>query len=112
MTGATAVPVVVLVLFPATPPADVAALRELLATAGPEYVNIPGLRRKYFLSGEGVAGGIYEWVDGARAAAFHDEAWHADMTRRYGTRPEVRFFDSPAIADGQAGRLDIFLPGA
>ena len=106
----TKIPTVVIVLFPADTNLDTVALLHLLETAGPGYTNIPGLLRKYFLGGEGIAGGVYEWVDRASAEAFYDEAWYAAMRKQSGTDPDVRFFDSPAIADGVIHRLDIFLP--
>jgi hypothetical protein len=32
------------------------------------------------------------------------------MTERSGARPDVRYFDSPAIADGTEHELHIYLP--
>jgi len=104
------VPVVAVVTFPAPPPRSASETRAVLEKAGPEYTRIPGLRRKYFMSGGGEAGGVYEWDSRERAEAFYDEAWYATMTDSYGARPEVRLYDSPAIADGNTGRLEIYLP--
>lgn len=106
------IPVVAFVTFPMTATADAKAFRKVLEDAGPEYTRLPGLRRKYFLAGDGLAGGVYEWDCRASAEAFFDANWYRQMTARYGTRPEVRVFDSPAIADGLNHRLDIFLPPA
>jgi len=103
-------PTVVIVTFPATTDLDDRALRQLLESAGADYVNVPGLRRKYFLSGDGLGGGVYEWDCRASAEAFYDNAWHAMILERSGAVPDIRFFDSPAIADGVAHRLDVFLP--
>ena len=104
------IPVVVVVTFPMAPDIDALKLRQILTEAGPEYVDVPGLRRKYFLSGDGVAGGVYEWDCRRNADAFFDNAWYASMTERYGERPQVEFFDAPAVADGVQHRLEIFLP--
>lgn len=106
------IPVVAFVTFPMTATADAHAFRKILEEAGPEYTNLPGLRRKYFLAGDGLAGGVYEWDCRTSAEAFFNAGWYQQMTERYGTRPEVRFFDSPAIADGVAHQLQIFLPPA
>jgi hypothetical protein len=111
MTDKT-VPVVAFVTFPLTSDSDNPAFRKILAEAGPEYTHIPGLRRKYFLSGDGLAGGVYEWDSRARAAAFFDTQWYEQMAARYGARPEVRLFDAPAIADGVRHELEMFLPEA
>jgi hypothetical protein len=104
------IPVLAMVTFPAPPARDPATLRELLDSAGQAYTSIPGLRRKYFLNGDGEAGGAYEWENRARAEAFYDADWFATMTETYGARPQVRFFDSPAIADGINHRLEMYLP--
>jgi len=104
------IPTVAIVTFPAAADLDNRALRHLLETAGADYINVPGLRRKYFLSGDGLGGGVYEWDCRASADAFYDDAWFATMRERSGATPDVRFFDSPAIADGIEHRLDIFLP--
>ncbi len=106
------IPTVVIVMFPANTDQSTADLRALLESAGPDYINIPGLLRKYFLGGDGVAGGVYEWVDRASAEAFYDTNWYAAMREHAGAEPEVRFYDSPAIADGVNHELTIFLPGA
>lgn len=104
------IPVVAIVTFPADTNRPAADMRSLLETAGPAYVSIPGLRRKYFLQGDGIAGGVYEWGTRAQAEAFYDEAWYDAMTRRSGSRPEVVLFASPAIADGVRHELEIYLP--
>lgn len=104
------IPIVAIVTFPATANLDGHALRQLLETAGADYINVPGLRRKYFLSGDGLGGGVYEWDCRARAEAFYDDAWYATMRERTGAVPDVRLFESPAIADGIGHRLEIFLP--
>jgi hypothetical protein len=102
-------PVVAIVTFPARADRTAAEMRSLLEEAGPAYVAIPGLRRKYFLHRAGVAGGVYEWGARAQAEAFYDAAWYAAMTQRCGSRPDVTLFDSPAIADGINQRLEIYL---
>jgi hypothetical protein len=104
------IPLVAIVTFPANTSRPPAEMRSLLEEAGPAYVAIPGLRRKYFLHRAGVAGGVYEWATRAQAEAFYDEAWYAAMSQRSGARPEVTLFESPAIADGVNQKLEIYLP--
>jgi hypothetical protein len=103
-------PVVAIVTHKANTALTTEQMRDLLEQAGPAYTNIPGLRRKYFLHGDGVAGGVYEWETRAQAEAFYDEVWFSSMTARAGVRPDVVFFSSPAIADGVAHRLELYLP--
>ncbi len=102
-------PVVAIVIFKTMHSTDSIALRQLLEQAGPAYTNIPNLRRKYFISGDGVGGGIYEWTSRAKALAFYDEAWHSEAKQRFGSVPEITFYDAPAIADGIRHTLEIFI---
>ena len=104
------VPTVVIVMFPADTRLEGTDLRRLLEATGPDYVNVPGLRRKYFLGGDGEAGGVYEWADRASADRFHDESWRTAIREQSGAEPDVQFYDSPAIADGINHELTIFLP--
>ena len=106
----SSVPVVAVVTFPSSSQLDDAALRRLLEQAGPDYIHVPGLRRKYFLSGDGIGGGVYEWESRASADAFYDEAWYAMAKDRFGSVPEIVFYDAPAIADGVQHQLEIYLP--
>jgi len=103
------IPVVAFVTFPMAATGDAQAFRKILEDAGPEYTRLPGLRRKYFLAGNGLAGGVYEWDCRASAEAWFDTAWYEEMTTRYGARPEVQLFDSPAIANGVTHCLEIFI---
>jgi hypothetical protein len=60
----------------------------------PEYRDLAGLERKYFvLAMEDRVGGIYLWQDTQRADSFHDAAWHASLVNRYGAEPELRRFE-------------------
>ncbi|MDJ0926584.1 MAG: hypothetical protein QNJ73_02950 [Gammaproteobacteria bacterium] len=104
------IPVIAVVTFPAPADLDADALRALLEEAGPNYINISGLRRKYFLSGDGVGGGVYEWDNRQSADAFYDDAWYAFAREQFGATPEIVFYEAAAIADGVEHRLDIFLP--
>ncbi len=104
------IPAIAVVTFPAQTRLDDASLRKLLEEAGPEYVDIPGLRRKYFLSGDGVAGGVYEWDSRARAEEFYNDEWYKAAQKRFGAIPKVVLYDSPAIADGIRHKLEIYCP--
>ena len=59
----------------------------------PEYTDLVGLSRKYFVlaSGDRV-GGIYLWQDDAAAESLYDEVWRAQIRERYGSDPEVTRF--------------------
>lgn len=102
------VPVVAIVTFPVAGGLDDASVLELLEESGPKYLNIPGLRRKYFLSGDGVAGGVYEWSSRSRAEAFYSESWYATTKKQSGAVPQVVIYESLAIADGISHQLKIY----
>ncbi|MEM1091936.1 MAG: monooxygenase [Pseudomonadota bacterium] len=109
MVHPSQIPVVVVVTFPVSGSMPEAVLRELLEQTGPRYTNIPGLRRKYFLSGENSGGGVYEWESRALAEQFYDQPWLDRMREQTGAKPTVQFFDSPAIADGINHELMIYV---
>lgn len=89
--------IVTLVTFPT--PESSADPRDLIKAAAPRYRNISGLNRKYFIGNETVAGGLYEWHDRSSAERFFDQAWHKEMAARYGSVPEVVYFDAPCLVD-------------
>jgi hypothetical protein len=86
-------------------PADKA--QALFASTAPKYQGIPGLLRKYYVSGEGgqSAGGIYLWESREQAEGFYDAAWFAMVRERYGAEPRVRYLDTPVVVDNVAGTI-------
>jgi len=75
--------------------------RSTFEASAPNYRNVPGLRRKHYLLGEGgtVAGGVYLWDSRAQADALYDDAWRAKLTERYGAPPTVEYFESPVTVE-------------
>ncbi|HPF27473.1 MAG TPA: hypothetical protein P5528_07035 [Steroidobacteraceae bacterium] len=103
-------PVFTLVKFPTTGPAlSRTALADLLQRTSARYQSIPGLRRKLFLSSEGVGGGWYEWASRRQAEAFYDDAWRSAMRQTYGVEPVVEYFAAPCIVDNDRGSIDYYL---
>lgn len=101
-------PAIAVVTFPTPKEIDRAAMRALIEEAGPNYTNIPGLRRKYFIAGDGVGGGIYEWDSRSNAEAFYGEEWYAAIQERFGAVPKIEIFDAAGIADGVGHQLEVF----
>lgn len=104
--------ITVFVTFPlpeGTTAADAAAIFEGTA---PRYSGLEGLVRKYYLyqgpTGDQPAtgGGVYLWQTREAAEAAHGDTWRAFIGERYGTEPEVRFFDTAVIVDNEAGRIE------
>ena len=102
------IPVVAVVTFPTPKEIDRAAMRALIEEAGPNYTNIPGLQRKYFIAGDGVGGGVYEWDSRSTAEAFYGEEWYAAIQERFGAVPQIVIYDAAGIADGVAHKLEVF----
>jgi hypothetical protein len=67
------------------------------------YVKLPGLRRKHYiwraLPTHAEAGGAYLWESRAAAEAGHGEEWRLRVTAKYGSAPDVRFFEVPVSVD-------------
>ena len=99
---------VAIVTFPIPHSTDPESIRQLLEKAGPAYINIRGLLRKYFLFTEGVGGGVYEWASRSQAEGFYSSEWHERIRQQSGAAPEVKLFDAPAIADGVEHKLEFF----
>jgi hypothetical protein len=73
------------------------------ATA-PNYRGIPGLIRKYYLYGdEGTAGGAYLWESREAADAVYTDDWRKMVAERYGSEPEIAYFETPVVVDNVSG---------
>ena len=73
------------------------------ATA-PNYQGMPGLIRKYYLYGdEGTAGGAYLWESREAADAVYTDEWRKMVTERYGSEPEIAYFETPVVVDNVSG---------
>ncbi len=96
-----------IVTFPTRADLSGDALRALMESAVPRYQGVPALRRKYFIGGAELSGGVYEWESRAAAERFYGEDWFARMTAIYGERPCVQFFAVHALVDNEAGTASI-----
>jgi hypothetical protein len=70
----------------------------------PSYRNLPGLIRKYYLRAEDgrTAGGVYLWESRAAAEAAYSAEWREQVSKLFGTTPEIAWFDTPVIVDTAA----------
>jgi Putative mono-oxygenase ydhR len=93
--------IVAIVRFPIDPSLSADEMRSRFEASAPSYQDLPGLRRKHYLLSEdgATAGGVYLWDSRGKAEAAYDEAWHARMTQRYGTRPTIEYFESPVTVE-------------
>jgi len=69
----------------------------------PAFRGVPGLVRKYYLYGEGpVGGGVYLWESREAAERLYTAEWRQGLAERFGTAPEILFFETPVIVDNAA----------
>ena len=72
----------------------------LFEKSAPNYRNLSGLVRKYYLFGDDrTGGGVYLWTDRAAAERCYTDAWKQTIAQRYGAAPEITFFDTSVIVD-------------
>lgn len=81
--------------------------REYFKGSVEKFRHLPGLIRKYYLlSQDGRTGGsVYLWETRDQALAFHDEEWLEFMRGKYGSRPQVSFFDCEVVIDNQSDEV-------
>ena len=66
----------------------------------PNYEGAPGLVRKYYLFGQDqMGGGVYLWLNREAAEKMYSPAWKNMITERYGTAPEILYYETPVIVD-------------
>ena len=88
------------VRFPLPPGVTRDDATALFEKSAPNYRGVPGLVRKYYLFGEDrVGGGVYLWQSREIAERFYSAAWRSTIRERYGSEPEILFFETPVIVD-------------
>ena len=76
------------------------AARALFEKSAPNYKSVPGLVRKYYLFGEDrTGGGVYLWKSREAAERMYSDTWRKMIAERYGTAPEVTYYETPVIVD-------------
>lgn len=58
-----------------------------------------GLIRKDYLNGEAGTGGVYLWESRAAAEQWFTEERIADLTKRFGVRPRLTWYDTHVTVD-------------
>jgi hypothetical protein len=78
-------------------------------STAPRYLGMPGLLRKnYWVADDGLrAGGIYVWESRERAEAVYNAEWRAGVAAKYGSEPEIAYYDSPVMVDNTAGAITL-----
>lgn len=75
--------------------------RAMFEASAPNYQNVDGLRRKHFLLADDgrSAGGVYLWDSREQAEALYDDDWRARVAARYGSEPQVSYYESQVTVD-------------
>lgn len=99
-----------IVLYDLPPEIGLEECRQHFVSIAPSFLDIPGFIRKQFIcmAEGGVAGGAYMWETREAAEAFYNGAWLDGIRERYGSEPQISYFETVALADkvsGKAGAL-------
>jgi hypothetical protein len=90
-------------------PADIDAKKaaELFKGSVPKYRGLKGLVRKYYLfdAEKRIGGGVYLWKSKQDAEAVYTPQWKAYIAERYGTPPDIRYFDTPVVVDNESDKV-------
>jgi hypothetical protein len=86
---------------------DAAKAAELFQGSAPKYQGLKGLVRKYYLydAGSRTGGGCYLWESREAADRVYTAEWRKMITERYGSAPEISFFETPVIVDNNIGKI-------
>jgi hypothetical protein len=95
-----------IVNFKLPPEIDADKAREWYKGTIPKYQSIKGLVRKYYLFDEQtrIGGGVYLWQSRADADALYTPELKANLAKRCGAPPEIRFFETPVIVDNETDK--------
>jgi Putative mono-oxygenase ydhR len=94
-------PVAVVTNYPIPPGLDRARIVAGMEKLAPKYQALPGLIRKYFTisKDQKFVGGIYLWKSRSLAEAYYNDAWRANVVKKYGS-VEITYFDVPIAIEG------------
>jgi hypothetical protein len=83
------------------------AIRSLFSEVAENYLEVPGLIRKYFGFTEDASSviGIYLWSSKEAADAFYSPEWMAGVTERWGAAPAKGEWIVPVVAESVEGRV-------
>lgn len=78
-------------------------------STAPIYQNLgkKGLIRKDYLNGDAGTGGVYLWESRAAAEAWFTEERIAELTKRFGARPRLTWYDTHVTVDNLKGETRV-----
>jgi hypothetical protein len=91
---------IVVVQFDLPKRSEVQAIKGGTGSA-PTYraLGAKGLIRKDYLNGDAGTGGVYLWESRAAAEAWYTPALLEDLTKRFGARPRLTWYDTHVTVD-------------
>ena len=78
-------------------------------SSAPIYRNLAakGLIRKDYLNGEAGTGGVYLWDSRKSAEAWFTEERIGELTKRFGARPRLTWYDTHVTVDNLKGETRV-----
>lgn len=94
-----------IVRFPLPQDASLDTAKAIFEQSAPNYRGVPGLVRKYFLFGDDhTGGGVYLWESREAANRQYSTAWKQMITEKFGSPPEIAYYETPVIVDNSRSR--------
>jgi hypothetical protein len=89
------------VRFPRTEPISLEDVTAIFESTAPKYKGRQGLQKKIYTRSEDglIVGALYFWDSRADAEATYTPEWREMVASKYGTEPEITFFDAPVVVD-------------
>lgn len=83
--------------------------REIFESTAPQYQQVPGLIRKYYLLSEDgtQVGGVYLWESREQALAQYSIEWRDFVKQKYGTWPSVQLYETPVVVDNLQSTIGV-----
>ena len=81
-------------------------ISDIWNSTGANYVDVPGLVRKYYICSEDrtTIGGVYLWETKAQGETIYTDEWRDYVVERYnGDPPSVEWYDTSLIVDHATG---------
>lgn len=93
-----------IVRFPLPADTSLADAKAMFEKSAPTYKAAPGLVRKYYLFGDDrTGGGVYLWETREDADRQYSPEWRNMIQQRFGKAPEITYYQTPVIVEGEAG---------
>jgi len=85
-------------------------LEDARPTAVKWRANKELIRKHYIADEHGQGGAFYIWPSKEAAQRGHDAEWRANIAKRTGSTPTIRYFDLLMIVDNEVGTVTEFPP--